>query len=69
MKNNNEEKILRIIFDNKPKFKSHMKNLCKKTSQKIWALSHLANYFISSEKKKTIFKEIIKFQFSYCPLV
>ena len=51
MKNNNEEKILRIIFDNKPKFKSHMKNLCKKTSQKIWALSHLANYFISSEKK------------------
>ena len=51
MKNNNEEKILGIIFDNKPKFKSHMKNLCKKTSQKIWGLSHLANYFISSEKK------------------
>ena len=36
MKNSNEEKILGIIIDNKLKFKSHVKNLCKKASQKIW---------------------------------
>ena len=40
MKNNSEEKILGIVIDNKFKFKSHVKNLCKK-SQKIWALSRL----------------------------
>ena len=38
MKNINEENILGIIIDNKLKFKSHVKNLCKKASQKIWAL-------------------------------
>ena len=35
MKNNNEEKILGIIIDNKLKFKSHVRNLCKKASRKI----------------------------------
>ena len=30
MKNSSEEKILRITIDNKLKFKSHVKNLCKK---------------------------------------
>ena len=39
MKNISEEKILGIAIDNKLKFKSHVKNLCKKASQKIWALS------------------------------
>ena len=41
MKNNCEEKILGIIIDNNFKFKSHAKNLCKKSSQKIWASSRL----------------------------
>ena len=68
MKNSNEEKILRIIIDNKPKFKSHVKDLCKKASQKIWALPRLTNYLNDSEKK-LIFDAIIKSQFSYCPLV
>ena len=35
MKNSSEEKILGITIDNKLKFKSHVKNLCKKSSQKI----------------------------------
>ena len=34
MKNSNEQKILGIIIDNKLKFKSHVKNLYKKASQK-----------------------------------
>ena len=35
MKNSKEEKILRVIIDNKLRFKSRVKNQCKKTSRKI----------------------------------
>ena len=44
MKNSSEEKILGITIDSKRKFKCHVTNLCKKASQKIWALSRLTNY-------------------------
>ena len=54
MKNSSEEKILGIIIDNKLKFKSHVKILCKKASQKIWTLSRLINY-LNDSKKKTNF--------------
>ena len=43
MKNSKEEKILRLIIDNKLRFKSHAKNICKKAPQKIWVLSRLIN--------------------------
>ena len=68
MKNSKEEKILRVIIDNKLRFKSRVKNQCKKTSRKIWALSRLINY-LKNSKKKMIFNALIKSQFSYCPLV
>ena len=51
MKNSSEEKILGITIDNKLKFKSHVKKLCKKALQKIWALSRLTNYLNDSDKK------------------
>ena len=35
MKNCKKEKILGVIIDNKHRFKSHVKNLCKKASQKL----------------------------------
>ena len=54
IKNSSEEKILGITTDNKLKFKSHVKNLCTKASQKIWALSRLTNY-LNDSKKKTNF--------------
>ena len=41
MKNTTEEKILGVTIDNKFKFKIPIKHLCKKSLQKIWALSHL----------------------------
>ena len=40
MKNSKEEKVLGVITDNQLRFKSHVKHLCKKASQKIW-LSHV----------------------------
>ena len=63
-----EEKILGVIIDSKLKFKSHVKNLCKKASQKIWTLSHLITY-LNDSNKKIIFNALIESQFSYCPLV
>ena len=44
MKNSKEKKILGIIIDKKLRFKSYVKKLCQKASQKIWALSRLINY-------------------------
>ena len=38
IKNSKEQKILRVTIDNKLTFKSHIKNLCKKASQRIGAL-------------------------------
>ena len=37
MKNSKEQKILKIIIDDK--LKSHVKNLCKKALQTFWALT------------------------------
>ena len=49
MKNSTEEKILGITLT--INVKSHVKNLCKKASQKIWAWSRLTNYLNDSAKK------------------
>ena len=68
MKNSKNEKLLGVIIENKLRFKSHIKNICKKASQKIWALSRLINYLGDSEKKM-ISNALIKSQFCYCPLV
>ena len=66
LKSSKEEKILGVIIDNKLRFKSHVKNLCKKTSQRIRALSCSMHYLKDSEKKM-IFNALMKSQFSYCP--
>ena len=51
MKNSKDKKILGVIIDNKRRLKSHVKNLCKKASQKIWALSSLINCLNDSKEK------------------
>ena len=51
MKNSKEEKMLGVIIDNILRFKSQVKNLSKKASKNIWALSCLINYLNDSKKK------------------
>ena len=68
MENSKEQNILGVIIDNNLNFKSHIKELRKKDSQKIAALSRLSSYLHKFEKK-LIFNSIKKSQFSYCPLV
>ena len=59
-----EETLLGIIINNKLSFYGQIKGLCKKTPQKLSALSKITPYLDSSQKI-TIFKSIIKSQFSY----
>ena len=68
MKNNKEQKILGVTIYNRLTFKSHIKDLCKKASQKIVALSRLSNH-LNDSQKRLILNSIVKSQFSYCPLV
>ena len=68
MKNNKEQKILGVTIYNRLTFKSHIKDLCKKASQKIVALSRLSNH-LNDSQKRLILNYRVKSQFSYCPLV
>ena len=67
-KNSKEQKILGVTIDNKLTFKSHIKNLCEKTSQKIRVLLRFSNN-LNDSQKSLILNSIVKSQFSYCPLV
>ena len=68
MNNSKEEKILGVIIDNRLTFSSHIRELCKKASQKISALSKISNQLNDSEKN-LLFVAVVKPQFNYCPLV
>ena len=67
MSNSEEEKILGVTIDNRLTFSSHIRELCKKASQKISALSRISNQLNDSEKN--LFNAVVKSQFNYCPLV
>ena len=68
MKNRKDQTILGVTIDNKLTFKSHIKNLCKKASQKIAALSRLSNH-LNDSQKRFVLNSIVKSQFIYCPLI
>ena len=52
MNNSKEEKILGVTIDNRLTFSSHIRELGKKASQKIMALSGISNQINDSQKKK-----------------
>ena len=54
MKNSKEEKIQGVIIDNRLTFNSQMRELCKKASQKILALSKTSNQLNDSEKNLSL---------------
>ena len=63
-----EEKLLGLTIDKNLKFNSHVRNICKKASQKMYVLARLAK-FLSFHRKRVLLKTFIESQFSYCPLV
>ena len=48
--------------------KTHVKSLCKKDSQKIWALARQSRY-LNQAQKSVIFKSVKRYQFNYCSQV
>ena len=65
--NSNYEKLLGIKIDNKLSFGDHVADLCTKDSQKLHALSSIAN-FMNLQQWKKIMNAFINSQFGYCPL-
>ena len=66
--NSNEEKLLGIKIDTKLSFENHVSSLCKKASQKLHALTRIANY-VDLRKRKCLMKALITSQFNYYPLI
>ena len=68
IESSNSEKLLGVTIDSKLSFDDHITILCRKTSQKLHALSRVASY-MSFDKKRILLKTFITSQFNYCPLV
>ena len=47
LENSKEEVVLGVTIDNKLTFDSHIKNICRKTGQKLGALLRIINYLNS----------------------
>ena len=60
--------IVRNIIDSTFLFEYHINRICRKTSQKLHALSGIAKY-ISADKNRVLLKYFIISQFNYCPIV
>ena len=54
-----EEKLLGIFLDSKLNFESQIRSFCRKTGQKINALSRLKNY-LTSDKRNLLLNSAIK---------
>ena len=50
LENSKEKVLLDVTIDNKLTFDSHIKNICRKASQKLCALLRITNYLNSSQK-------------------
>ena len=65
--NSTEEKLLGIKFHSIFSFENHVSSLCKKASQKLHALTRIANY-MNLSKQKALVKTFVLSQFSFFPL-
>ena len=60
--NNSSEKLLGITIDNKLTFNEHVSNICDKATQKLHALSRVAN-FMSEKQRQIVMKAFVIAQF------
>ena len=66
--NSSNQKLLDIRFNSNFRFDDHVASLCKKASQKLNALTRVAQY-MNLAQRRSIMKAFICSQFGYCPLV
>ena len=68
IKSSNLQRLLGVTIDSNFTFEQHINSLYGKSSQKLHALSRIAQY-LSQNKKSILFKTFVTSQFNYCPLV
>ena len=68
IKNSTRGKLLEVKLDSNLSFENPVTSLCKKTSQKLYALAKLPHY-MDLNKRRNIMKAFITSQFSYCSLI
>ena len=66
--NSSNQKLLGIRFNSNFRFDDHVASLCKKASQKLNALTRVAQY-INLAQRRSVMKAFICSQFGYCPLI
>ena len=66
--NSSNQKLLGICFNSNFRFDEHVASLSKKASQKLNALTRVAQY-MNLAQRRSIMKAFICSQFGYCPLV
>ena len=64
---NEHVKRLGDNIDNSLKFQTHVKELCKKVNQKVYAFGRLRPY-LGEQKSKLLLNFVVMSNFSYCPL-
>lgn len=68
IKNKDFEQLLGIKINSKLNFNEHVNNICKKTNQKLNAVSRIV-YYMTFQQRKLILNAFILSQFLYCPLL
>ena len=63
----NLEKLLGVRIDNKLTFEDHIRTLCKKVSNKLYALSRIS-HLLDQEILRILMRAFIYSQFQYCKL-
>ena len=61
-------KLLGVNIDNSLKFETHVKEICKKVNQKLYAFGRLRP-FLGEQKSKLLLNSVVMSNFSYCPLI
>ena len=61
-------KLLGITFDNNINMNDHIKSICKKASNKLYALARISTY-LNEHKRKILMKSFVISQFNYCPII
>ena len=68
VKNSHEEKLLGVLIDANLSFEKHVSNICRKASNKLFALSRMSAY-LGTDKLRLLMNAFVTSQFQYCPLV
>ena len=68
IKSSQKEILLGINLDSEPKFEDHVNFMCKKASQKYYALAQIVP-FMDIKLRRMIMKAFVESQFGYCPLI